>query len=143
MFKILLSSFMVSACIVNAQIINQPLGSSTSLDYDQRQKQEYEHQKAQLCGYFSQLVSNFLNIVQRPHDSAHVSGNIAGALDNIVKIAMNCVGRAVSRIKRSGAALTPEDIEQIKDMMRQELAQYEDVIRAAVMKSSEQLDAWA
>lgn len=136
---------MKKLCVIIAAIIccidiygnNHSVRSPKPLTYDEVQKQNYEKQKSELCGYFSQLVSNFLNIVQNPHNSAQVSGNIAGALDNIVKIAMSCVGRAINRVKRSGALLTADDIEQIKYMIAQELAEYENVIRAAIVQTVE------
>lgn len=122
---------------INIYGSNNSVRSPKPLTYDEVQKQNYEKQKSELCGYFSQLVSNFLNIVQNPHNSAQVSGNIAGAFDNIVKIAMSCIGRAINRVKRHGTPLNADDIEQIKYMITQELAEYEDIIRAAIVQAAE------
>ena len=115
------------AWLLTAQTTHQPLGSSQSLSHDQVQKKEYENQKAQLCTYFSQLVGNFLNIAQNPHNSAHVSGNIADILNNVVNIAISC-------IKRSGLELTEEEITKVMQNLESEFAEYRDVIRAVIIK---------
>lgn len=121
------------ATALSAQTTSQPFYPSKPMSYDQVQKQEYESQKAQLCVYFSQLVGNFLNIVQRPHDSAHVSGNIADILNNVVNIAISC-------IKRSGIDLTQEDITNVMQKMEEEFDLYKDVIRAIFVKRVKDLE---
>ncbi len=122
------------ATVLSAQTTNQPFyPSSAPMTHDQVQKQEYENQKAQLCTYFSQLVGNFLNIVQRPHDSAHVSGNICDILNNVVNIAISC-------IKRSGIELSQEEMNAVMEKMEEEFAQYKDVIRAIIIKRVKDLE---
>jgi hypothetical protein len=103
---------------------------TTQQSFDQVQKQEYEQQKAQVCTYFSQLVGNFLNIVQNPHNSAHVTGNIAEILDNVVKIAVSCM-------KRCGISLTDDDVENIMHTIDDELGHYGEVIRSVIIKRTQ------
>lgn len=122
MSRVLLFCLVSCTYGVNAQTTNQ--------SFDQVQKQEYEKQKAQVCTYFSQLVGNFLNIVQNPHNSAHVTGNIAEILDNVVKIAVSC-------IKRCGISLTDDDVENIMHAIDDELGDYSEVVRSVIIKRTQ------
>jgi len=136
MSKVWLFCFAGFTSALYTQTTNQPFGSSTPLTCDEVQKQEYDKQKAQLCGYFSQLVGNFLSIVQKPHNSAHVTGNIGEIVQNIAGIVMSCI----KKIKRSGFHLTDEDIELIMQQLATEFAEYGDAIRSAVIKRTEAMD---
>ena len=88
----------IALCMIISGAINGSTAPVTlpTMSGAQREAQEdkdHAHATAKIAEHFSQLVTNFFKIAQNHHNSAEVGYNVAGILDNIIKIGLECIKR--------------------------------------------------